>query len=216
MGVTRRVKIVCTMGPATASPERIRGLVEAGMDVARLNFSHGSHADHEQVFRLVRQAAEETGRAVAVLADLQGPKIRLGRFADGPHVWNTGDMVTITSDETPGTIDRVSCTYKKLPQEVKPGDRLLIDDGKVAVQVTGVDGNDIRCLVVEGGPVSNNKGVSLPNVAVSVPALSDKDAEDLRFALALGVDLIALSFVRSPDDIKLVREIMTEQGRSVP
>jgi pyruvate kinase len=212
MPVTRRVKIVCTMGPATASPERIRGLVEAGMDVARLNFSHGSHEDHQQMFGMIRQAAEEAGRAVAVLADLQGPKIRLGRFANGPHDWRTGDVVTITSDDILGTPDRVSCTYRKLPQEVKVGDRLLIDDGKVAVEVSAVEGNDIRSLVVEGGPVSNNKGVSLPNVAVSVPAMSDKDEEDLRFALGLGVDLIALSFVRSPEDIKLVHAIMGEVG----
>jgi pyruvate kinase len=216
MAVTRRVKIVCTMGPATATPERMRGLVDAGMDVARLNFSHGSHEDHEMVYNLARQAAKDTGRAVAVLADLQGPKIRLGRFANGPHHWHTGDLVTITSDDILGTPDRVSCTYSKLPQEVKVGDRLLIDDGKVAVEVSAVEGNDIRCLVVEGGPVSNNKGVSLPNVAVSVPAMSDKDEEDLRFALRLGVDLIALSFVRSPDDIKLVHHIMAEEGITLP
>ncbi|GAA0803887.1 pyruvate kinase [Spirilliplanes yamanashiensis] len=212
MGVTRRAKIVCTLGPATSSAERLRGLVDAGMDVARLNFSHGSHADHEQVYRLVREAAQAAGRAVAILADLQGPKIRLGKFAAGPHEWRTGDVVTITSDDIIGTPDRVSCTYSKLPQEVKVGDRLLIDDGKVAVEVSAVEGNDIRCLVVEGGPVSNNKGVSLPNVAVSVPAMSDKDEADLRFALGLGVDLIALSFVRSPDDIKLVHQIMAEEG----
>ncbi|SCL18788.1 pyruvate kinase [Micromonospora pallida] len=212
MGVTRRAKIVCTLGPATSSPERIRGLVEAGMNVARLNFSHGSHADHEAVYRLVREAAQAAGRPVAVLADLQGPKIRLGRFADGPHEWRTGDSVVITGDEVLGTKERVSCTYRKLPQEVKPGDRLLIDDGRVAVEVTDVTGNDIRCLVTEGGPVSNNKGVSLPNVAVSVPALSEKDAEDLRFALGLGVDLVALSFVRSAEDIKLVHTIMAEVG----
>ncbi|MFR9777854.1 pyruvate kinase [Micromonospora sp. MS34] len=212
MGVTRRAKIVCTLGPATSSPERIRGLVEAGMNVARLNFSHGSHADHEAVYRLVRETADAAGRPVAVLADLQGPKIRLGRFADGPHEWRTGDSVVITGDDILGTKERVSCTYRKLPQEVKPGDRLLIDDGRVAVEVSDVTGNDIRCLVTEGGPVSNNKGVSLPNVAVSVPALSDKDAEDLRFALGLGVDLIALSFVRSPEDIKLVHAIMDEEG----
>ncbi|MDG4765437.1 pyruvate kinase [Solwaraspora sp. WMMD406] len=212
MGVTRRAKIVCTLGPATSSPERIRGLVEAGMDVARLNFSHGSHADHEQVYRLVREAAKASGRAVAVLADLQGPKIRLGRFADGPHEWRTGDSVVITSDDILGTRDRVSCTYRKLPQEVRPGDRLLIDDGKVAVEVSAVEGNDIRVLVVEGGPVSNNKGVSLPNVAVSVPAMSEKDTEDLRFALGLGADMVALSFVRSPEDIKLVHAIMDEEG----
>ncbi|WP_249997896.1 pyruvate kinase [Actinoplanes sp. M2I2] len=217
MAVTRRVKIVCTMGPATASPERMLGLVEAGMDVARMNFSHGSHEDHEKMYHLVRSTSEQADRAVAILADLQGPKIRLGKFSDGPHVWNTGDLVTITSEDIPGTRERVSCTYTKLPQEVKPGDRLLIDDGKVAVEVTAVDHHtDIRCLVVEGGPVSNNKGVSLPNVAVSVPALSDKDAEDLRFALGLGCDLVALSFVRSPDDIKLVHEIMAEEGRIVP
>ncbi|GAA2583821.1 pyruvate kinase [Dactylosporangium fulvum] len=182
------------------------------MDVARLNFSHGSHEDHAAVYNLVREAAVAAGRSVGILADLQGPKIRLGRFADGPHEWRTGDTVVITSEDILGTRDRVSCTYKKLPQEVKPGDRLLIDDGKVAVEVTGVTGNDITVLVTEGGPVSNNKGVSLPNVAVSVPALSEKDAEDLRFALRLGADWIALSFVRSPDDIKLVHEIMDEEG----
>ena len=181
------------------------------MDVARLNFSHGSHEDHAAVFALVREAAAAAGRSVGILADLQGPKIRLGRFANGPHEWRTGDTAVITSDDVVGTADRVSCTYTKLPQEVKAGDRLLIDDGKVAVEVTGVEGNDITVLVTEGGMVSNNKGVSLPNVAVSVPALSDKDAEDLRFALQLGADWIALSFVRSPDDIKLVHEIMDEE-----
>ncbi|MEU8243684.1 pyruvate kinase [Actinoplanes missouriensis] len=217
MAVTRRVKIVCTMGPATKSPERMLGLVEAGMDVARMNFSHDTRENHKEMYELVRSAAEQTGRAVAILADLQGPKIRLGKFADGPHRWETGDRVVITSDDILGTKDRVSCTYTKLPQEVKAGDRLLIDDGKVAVEVTGVeDGKDIQCLVTEGGPVSNNKGVSLPNVAVSVPAMSDKDEQDLRFALKLGVDLVALSFVRSPEDIKLVHAVMDEEGRRVP
>ncbi len=182
------------------------------MDVARMNFSHGSHADHEVAYRRVREAAAAANKAVATLADLQGPKIRLGKFADGPHEWRTGDSVVITSDDILGTADRVSCTYKKLPDEVKAGDRLLIDDGKVAVEVVNVTGPDIRCLVIEGGPVSNNKGVSLPNVAISVPAMSDKDAEDLRFALRLGVDLVALSFVRSPDDIKLVHAIMQEEN----
>jgi pyruvate kinase len=210
--VNRRAKIVCTLGPATASPERIRGLVEAGMDVARLNFSHGSHADHEQVYRQVRRNAEAAGRAVAILADLQGPKIRLGRFEDGPYEWRTGDSVVITGDDILGAKNRVSCTYRKLPQEVRAGDRLLIDDGRVAVEVSAVTGNDIRCLVVEGGPVSNNKGISLPNVAVSVPALSEKDADDLRFALGLGVDLVALSFVRSPEDIKLVQSVMHDMA----
>ncbi|GGN04443.1 pyruvate kinase [Actinoplanes campanulatus] len=216
MAVTRRAKIVCTMGPATKSPERMLGLVEAGMNVARMNFSHDTRENHREMYELVRAAAEQADRPVAILADLQGPKIRLGKFADGPHRWETGDRVVITSDEILGTKERVSCTYKKLPHEVKVGDRLLIDDGKVAIEVTGVDGEDIHCLVTEGGPVSNNKGVSLPNVAVSVPALSDKDEEDLRFALGLGVDLVALSFVRAAEDINLVHKIMDEEGRRVP
>ncbi|MBX6722473.1 MAG: pyruvate kinase, partial [Dactylosporangium sp.] len=210
--MTRRAKIVCTLGPATASPDRIRALVEAGMDVARLNFSHGTHAEHEQMFHYVRQAAEATGRAVGILADLQGPKIRLGRFAAGPVQWRAGDTVVITSDEVAGTAERVSCTYPRLPEEVKAGDRLLVDDGRVVLEVTGVSGRDIHCLVVEGGTVSDHKGISLPNVAVSVPALSDKDVEDLRFALGLGVDLVALSFVRSPEDIKPVHQLMAEVG----
>lgn len=217
MAVTRRVKIVCTMGPATKSPERMLGLVEAGMNVARMNFSHDTRENHREMYELVRAAAEQADRPVAILADLQGPKIRLGKFADGPHRWETGDRVVITSDDILGTKERVSCTYTPLPLEVKAGDRLLIDDGKVAVEVTGVaDGKDIQCLVTEGGPVSNNKGVSLPNVAVSVPAMSDKDEQDLRFALKLGVDLVALSFVRSPEDIKLVHQVMDEEGRRVP
>jgi pyruvate kinase len=214
--VNRRVKIVCTLGPAVDSQERLRDLVAAGMDVARLNFSHGDHSEHEQRYRWVREAAIACERPVGILADLQGPKIRLGRFADGPVVWANGETVVITSEEVEGTHDRVSCTYRRLPAEVRVGDRLLIDDGKVAVEVSGVSGPDISCLVVEGGPVSNNKGVSLPNVAVSVPAMSDKDAADLRFALSLGVDMVALSFVRSPDDVKLVHEIMDEVGRRVP
>jgi pyruvate kinase len=214
--VNRRVKIVCTLGPAVDTPEQIRELVAAGMDVARLNFSHGEHAEHAERFHKVRAAAVAAERPVGILADLQGPKIRLGRFANGPVYWANGETVVITSDVIEGTHDRVSCTYDRLPAEVRPGDRLLIDDGKVAVEVVGVEGNDISCLVTEGGPVSNNKGVSLPNVAVSVPAMSDKDAADLRFALGLGVDFVALSFVRSPDDIKLVHEIMDEEGRRVP
>jgi pyruvate kinase len=216
MTVTRRAKIVCTLGPAVNNPERMRGLVDAGMDVARLNFSHGSHEDHAAAYKLVRDAAEATNRNVGILADLQGPKIRLGKFANGPVAWRTGDTIVITSDDILGTPDRVSCTYKKLPQEVKAGDKLLVDDGRVALEVKGVTGNDISCLIVEGGVVSNHKGISLPNVAVSVPALSEKDAEDLRFALKMGVDLVALSFVRSPEDIKLVHNIMDEEGIRVP
>ncbi len=214
--VQRRTKIVCTLGPAVASYEGIRGLVESGMDVARLNFSHGEHADHEQNYLWVRQASDETGHAVGTLADLQGPKIRLGRFADGETYWDDGEVVRITVEDVVGTHDRVSTTYKNLAQDAKPGDRLLVDDGKVGLECIEVDGKDVVCRVTEGGPVSNNKGVSLPGMDISVPALSEKDVEDLRFALKLGVDFIALSFVRSPADVELVHQIMDEVGRRVP
>jgi pyruvate kinase len=182
------------------------------MDVARMNFSHGSHADHKQVYDMVRAAADESGRAVGILADLQGPKIRLGRFAAGPVDWNTGDVVRITVEDVEGTHDRVSTTYKELAKDAKVGDRLLVDDGKVGLVVVDVEGSDVVCEVVEGGPVSNNKGLSLPGMDVSVPALSEKDIEDLEFALSLGVDFIALSFVRSPADIDLVHQIMDRAG----
>jgi pyruvate kinase len=211
--VSRRAKIVCTLGPATDTPERCRALVEAGMDVARLNFSHGEHAEHGRRFHEVRQAAEAAGRNVAVLADLQGPKIRLGRFAGGPVEWATGERVRITVEDVEGTHDRVSTTYKELTLDVRPGDRLLVDDGNVALVTVDVEnGTDVVCDVTEGGIVSNNKGLSLPGVAVSVPALSDKDAEDLEFALRLGVDFIALSFVRKAEDVKLVHRIMDAVG----
>ena len=186
------------------------------MDVARLNMSHGDHADHEANYRWVREATDETGHAVGVLADLQGPKIRLGRFVNGEEMWKDGEIVRITVDDIEGTHDRVSTTYKGLAKDAKPGDRLLIDDGKVAVVCKEVEGNDVICEVTEGGPVSNNKGVSLPGMDISVPALSEKDIADLRFALKLGVDIIALSFVRSPADVDKVHEIMDEEGRRVP
>lgn len=186
------------------------------MDVARLNFSHGDHADHEQNYKWVREASDKTGHAVGILADLQGPKIRLGRFTEGATVWATGETVRITVDDVQGTHDRVSTTYKGLARDARPGDRLLVDDGKVALVCKEVDGNDVVCEVTEGGPVSNNKGVSLPGMNISVPALSEKDKTDLRFALRLGVDFIALSFVRSPADVELVHEIMDEVGRRVP
>ncbi|MFD4293898.1 pyruvate kinase [Rhodococcus sp. NPDC058505] len=214
--MTRRTKIVCTLGPAVASEQKIRDLVASGMDVARLNFSHGEHADHEHNYHLVRGASDATGKAVGILADLQGPKIRLGRFATGSTVWENGEEVRITVEECEGTHDRVSTTYKELAQDAKAGDRLLVDDGKVGLEVVRVDGNDVVCRVTEGGPVSNNKGVSLPGMNVSVPALSEKDIEDLEFALRLGVDFIALSFVRSPADVELVHAVMDRVGRRIP
>ncbi len=214
--MNRRAKIVCTLGPATSSYESIRGLVYAGMDVARLNFSHGAYAQHEQAYRWVRQASDESGRGVGVLVDLQGPKIRLGTFAAGPVVWATGETVTITTDDVEGTHDRVSTTYKGLAADVSVGDRLLVDDGRVGLRVVSVEGDDVRLTVTEGGPVSNNKGLSLPGIGVSVPALSEKDEEDLRFGLTLRADMVALSFVRSAKDIERVHEIMDEVGARLP
>jgi len=186
------------------------------MDVARLNFSHGDHSDHEENYKRVRAASDATGKAVGVLADLQGPKIRLGRFAEDRTTWADGEVVRITVDDVEGTHDRVSTTYKQLAEDARPGDRLLVDDGKVGLVVTGVEGNDVVCRVTEGGPVSNNKGVSLPGMNVSVPALSEKDIADLEFALGLGVDFIALSFVRSPADVELVHAVMDRVGRRIP
>ncbi len=186
------------------------------MDVARLNFSHGGHADHKAAYDRVRAASEVTGRAVGILADLQGPKIRLGRFAAGHAYWQNGDTVRITVEDCQGTQERVSTTYKELAQDAAPGDRLLVDDGNIALVVEHIEGDDVVCTVTEGGPISNNKGLSLPGMNVSVPALSQKDIEDLEFALRLGVDLVALSFVRSPADVELVHQVMDRVGRRVP
>jgi pyruvate kinase len=214
--MNRRAKIVCTLGPATATAPQLTELIDAGMDVARLNFSHGTQAEHSAVYETVRRIAAERDRAVGVLADLQGPKIRLGRFADGPVVWATGERIVITTAPCAGDHDRVSTTYDGLASDVRPGDRLLVNDGKLELQVCAVDGDDIRCEVLLGGPVSNHKGISLPGVAVSVPPLSDKDIEDLKFALELGVDMVAMSFVRAPEEIKLAHAVMDQVGKRVP
>jgi pyruvate kinase len=194
----------------------VKSLVDAGMDVARLNFSHGDYSDHEANYNYVRSASDATGRAVGILADLQGPKIRLGRFSTGATLWATGETVRITVEDVMGVHDRVSTTYKNLAVDASPGDRLLVDDGNVGLVVEAIEGDDVVCKVTEGGRVSNNKGLSLPGMNVSVPAMSEKDIADLEFALKLGVDLIALSFVRSPADIEQVHEIMDRVGRRVP
>ncbi len=204
------------MGPATATPEKVSALVSSGMNVARLNFSHGSHEDHRQVYDMVRTAAAESGRAVGILADLQGPKIRLGTFAEGGVEWSTGETVRITVEDVTGTHDRVSTTYEGLIGDARVGDRILVDDGKVGLTVTAVEETDVVCEVVEGGPVSDHKGISLPGMDVSVPAMSSKDVEDLEFALEMGVDFVALSFVRTPADIDIVHQVMDRVGRRAP
>ena len=200
------------MGPAVESPEKVAELIAAGMNMARLNLSHGGYDEHQNRLDLVRAAAKSAGLPVAILVDLQGPKIRLARFKDAPHELLRGDIFTITTDEVEGTKERCGTTYKGLAGDCKPGDRILIDDGKVAVEVVEVNGNDVVTKVIQPGFVSNNKGINLPGVAVSVPALSEKDMDDLRWGLRAGADFIALSFVRSAHDIDDVHRIMDEEG----
>jgi pyruvate kinase len=212
----RRAKIVCTLGPATDSYDQIKALVEAGMDVARLNLSHGSYAEHEDRYARVRKASDETGHSVGILADLQGPKIRLGTFHEGPVLLERGDTFTITVEEVEGDRSRCGTTYTGLAADVTRGERILVDDGRVTLEVTGVDGPRVHTMVIEGGMVSDHKGLNLPGVAVSVPALSEKDEADLRWALRTGADLIALSFVRNALDIRDVHRIMDEEGRRLP
>jgi len=211
--MSRRAKIVCTLGPATSSQEQITALIGAGMDVARLNMSHGTQADHLETYRHVRVGADVTGRSVGILADLQGPKIRLGEFPDGPVRLSAGDDFVITTEDIPGNSREASTTYEGLADDVRPGDRILIDDGNVQLDVVGVSGSRVQLRVVVGGKISDHKGINLPGISVSAPALPDKDEADLRWALATGADMIAMSFVRTPDDASLARKIMTDMGR---
>ncbi|GAA3583969.1 pyruvate kinase [Klugiella xanthotipulae] len=212
----RHAKIVATWGPAVSSYDTTLALINAGVNVARMNLSHGTYNVHEGVYRNLRRAEDESGRPIAVLVDLQGPKIRLGTFADGPHYLNEGDIFTITIEDVVGTKDICGTTFKGLPQDVKPGDPLLVDDGKVTLRVLETDGTAVKTVVEVPGNVSNNKGINLPGVAVNVPALSAKDEEDLRWGLKLGADYIALSFVRDATDIVRVHEIMAEENRKIP
>ena len=214
--MSRRVRLVATLGPATSSPEAIGALVAAGLDVARLNFSHGTHAEHAALCAAVRRAAEAAGRAVGVLADLQGPKIRLGAFAGGGAVLAAGAPFTLTTEPRLGGPDGCSTTYAGLAADVRPGDLLLVDDGRLRLRVEASDGVRVRCVVLEGGPVSDHKGLNLPGVRIAAPTLTAKDEDDLRFALAQGVDLVALSFVRAPEDVRAVHAVMDAAGGRVP
>jgi len=214
--MNRRAKIVCTLGPATSGPEQITALVAAGLDVARLNMSHGDHDTHGAAYGAVRAACDASGRSVGVLVDLQGPKIRLGRFAAGPVTLAAGQEFTITGEDVPGDQGEVSVSYPGLAGDVQPGTRLLVDDGRVVLDVTGVQGARVRTRVLVGGQVSDHKGLNLPGIRVSVPALTGKDADDLRWALALRADMIALSFVQGPEDAEPARAIMDETGVRLP
>jgi pyruvate kinase len=211
-----RAKIVCTLGPASATPEKIGELIDAGMNVARLNFSHGTHEDHAKTLLNVRAEAEKRGKAIAALLDLQGPKIRVGKFANGQVELKPGAEFTITVDQCVGDEKRCSTTYQMLPKDVKVGDHILLDDGYLTLAVTGVSDHDVRTVVVAGGTLKNNKGINLPGVEVSAPALSDKDRTDIGFALRYGVDYVALSFVRRPEDLIEAKRLLTADQVSIP
>ncbi|MGB7963410.1 MAG: pyruvate kinase [Propionicimonas sp.] len=212
----RRAKIVCTIGPATDSQEKIVDLINAGMNVARLNMSHGDHVLHARRVTMIRDAARISGRPVGIFADLQGPKIRLETFIDGEAFLEAGQRFTITVEDVPGTAERCSTTLKTITQDVSVGDQILINDGAIELRAIEVTETDVVTEVIVGGRVSDHKGINLPGVPVSVPALSEKDERDLRWALRHGVDMVALSFVRSADDIEPVHKVMAEEGRQVP
>ncbi len=212
----RRAKIICTIGPATDSAEKLVELVKAGMNIARLNMSHGDHVLHAQRVEWIRDAARVAGRPVGILADLQGPKIRLGNFEDGSADLEPGQRFVITIEDVLGTAERASTTLKTLTDDVSVGDQILINDGAIELVALEVTDTDVVTEVVVGGKVSDHKGINLPGVPVSVPALSEKDERDLRWALRHGVDMVALSFVRSASDIEPVRQVMESEGRQVP
>jgi pyruvate kinase len=216
LSAVRRAKIVCTLGPAVDTPEMIRRLVEAGMDVARLNMSHGNHDDHRRRYELVREASDATGHGVGIVADLQGPKIRLETFATGKARLIEGDEFVITTRDVEGDASICGTTYRGLPGDVAEGDPILIDDGKLRLRVVKVEDDAVTTRVEVGGKVSDHKGLNLPGVSVSVPALSEKDVDDLRWALGMSVDFVALSFVRSAGDAEDVRRIMREEGVILP
>jgi pyruvate kinase len=212
----RRAKIVCTLGPATSTPDQVAGLVAAGMDVARLNMSHGTQDAHLAVYRQVRAASDAAGHSVGVLVDLQGPKIRLGTFPGGPVRLAAGQEFSISVRPVAGDEHQATTTYPGLAGDVKAGDTVLVDDGRVVLHVTGVQDGWVRTRVITGGPVSDHKGLNLPGVPVSVPALTAKDQADLRWALRLRADMIALSFVQGPADAGPARKIMDEAGVRLP
>jgi pyruvate kinase len=216
MARARRAKIVATLGPATDGLEP--DLVRAGLDVARLNFSHGTAADHARRCKAIREAAAQCGRAVAIMQDLQGPKIRVGALVNGgPVQLKSGDELTIACDDVVGDAERVGCTYPRIAQDVRPGDRVLLDDGRIRLTVLGANGREVYTRIEEGGPLGEHKGINLPGVAVSSPALTDKDRADLEFGLReLGADYVALSFVRTPEDVQEAHDLMKHLGRTVP
>ncbi len=217
MNLFRHSKIVCTIGPASSSPRIIRKLLEAGMDVARLNFSHGTHEEHAKNIGLLRSAASAAKKTIAILADLQGPKIRTGALAGGgPVLLRTGQEFTITTAKVLGDSTRVSTVFEALPREVKAGDRVLLSDGLIELRVKQVQRLKVICQVVNGGALGENKGINLPGVKLRVPALTAKDKADLKFALSAGADYIAVSFVRRPEDVTLAKQLIRKAKKETP
>lgn len=208
----RATKIVATIGPASRDPEILAQMIDAGVNVVRMNFSHGSHDDHRETYNMVRELAAKKGVTIGILQDLQGPKIRTARFTNGSATLVKGQKFIITMDEVEGDETRVGSTYKGLAGDVYPGMDLLLDDGNMALRVESVKGNDITTVVVVGGVLKNNKGINVPQAELSVPAMSDKDVEDMAFGAELGVDWVALSFVRSRDDLLLARHYLARYG----
>jgi pyruvate kinase len=215
--ISRHSKIVCTIGPATSSPRMIRKLLHAGMDVARLNFSHGSHEEHAECIAMLREAAMEMKKPIAILADLQGPKIRTGALAGGGNVLlRTGQRFVITTAKVLGDSTRVSTTFYPLPREVKRADRILLSDGLIQLRVEATKHNEVICQVVNGGLLGEHKGINLPGIQLHVPALTEKDRVDLRFALAQGADYIAASFVRRAEDVLLAKALVKRARKDTP
>jgi len=213
----RRAKIICTIGPACDSEECVRDLMQLGMDVARLNFSHGTHAEHARRIRRLRRVARHLKRTICILQDLQGPKIRTGRLKNGkPVLLETGNRLTITPRQVAGSASLISTDFPGLAREVAPGARVLLSDGRIELRVLATHGADVECEVLNGGLLAEQQGINLPGAAVSIPALTGKDKLDLKFGLQHGVDAVALSFVRSADDIRVAEKLMRDFGRSVP
>ncbi len=213
MVTTRRTKIIATLGPASQDADVVTRLIDAGVDVFRMNFSHGTHADHETAYRTVRRCAAVAGRYVAIMQDLQGPKLRTGPTASGePVELVAGRPFTLTTREVPGTADCVSTSYTELPKDARTGMRILLADGTIALEVESVTDKDVVCRVVEGGRLASRQGIHLPDTAISLPALTDKDRSDLEFGLGLGVDYVALSFVRRAQEMDTLRELIAEHG----